>query len=162
MKYLHYFTNSIYKIVFVSLTLILPFTVFSQTAHYLGTEKNLNGDFLLKKAENTDFGNNVAAKIFSDSKNTYFAVDLNKLPTKYQKIRVLELSFDDKALVNILSDINGKYLLFLVNNTLKIPPSEIVSKLETFKTKVSDEEKNLNNEELKIWFKNHDKYSKRL
>jgi hypothetical protein len=140
---------------------LIPFFAFNQNGHYLGKEKNIDNNFLLKKAGNTNFNNNPAALIFKDIKNSYYAVDLSKLPSRYEKIRFLEYTYNSKELTNIYNDINGKYMLFLVDNSLNIAPSRITDILSGFKSETEKELKGMNEQEVKTWLKEHDKYIKK-
>jgi len=135
-------------------------TMLRAQGHYLGNKKNISLQELLKQAEVTDYGKNISAEIYQDVKNTYYAVNLSKVPSRYVKIRLLEMSFSNNALVNIYSDINSGYLLFLVNNTLNKKDKQIVGLFENFKEKANKEERLLSAEQLHLWMIQHDKYKK--
>ncbi len=161
MKRIDIETKRILTSFIVTALFLAPFFACGQSPVYLGKEKNIDVNFLLKKAENGNFDGNIAAKIYQDKKNSYYAVDLSQISTRYEKIRILEHSYQDKSLTNIYNDINGKYLLFLVNNALNIPPSGIVDKLNGFYAKSKKEMKAMNEGEMKTWLKKHDKYNKK-
>ncbi len=155
-------TKRLTKSFILTILLSISFLAFSQNSIYLGKEKNIDNTFLLKKAETTNFNGNLAAKIYTDEKNSYYAVDLSKFSSRYEKIRVLEFTYKNRELINIYNDINGKYLLFLVNNTLNLQPSDVIDKLNRFKTEAEKEKSAMNEEEMKLWLKQHDKYIKKL
>lgn len=151
-----------YFIAFV-LTLLFSFPVLlsAQQGSYKGGEAKLSESDILLKAKAADFGDNISAQIFYDEKNTYYAVDISKISSKYEKIRILELSFADKALVNIGSDNNTGYYFFLVNNTLRKSSDEINKLFSEFMVQSQVELKTMNEEQLRLWLIQHDKYSKK-
>ncbi len=114
---------------FITLLLILllsfPHIIHAQNNSYKGTEANLAENDLLEIAKNSDFDNNVSMEIFKDEKNSYYAVDISKLTSTYEQIRILELSFANSTLVNIGSDKQTGFYLFLVNNKLNKSTEEI-------------------------------------
>jgi len=152
------------KSIFIAFALTILFTspilLSAQQGSYKGKEAKLSTSEILLKAESLDFGDNISAEIYSDIKNTYYAVDVSKLSSKYEKIRLLELSFADKALVNIGSDISSGYYFFLVNNTLNKSNDDIVSMFTGYMIQSQDELRLLNEEQLRLWLIQHDKYSK--
>lgn len=158
------FLTSKIKSSLIAFALILPFSftglLHAQQGSYIGTENSLSENELFAKATDADFGNNISTKIFEDVKNTYFAVDVSKLSSKYEKIRILELSYEDKALVSMGSDENTTFYFFLVNNTLNKSTEEIVGLLNDFLTRAKTELQAMNSEQLRLWLIQHDKYSK--
>ncbi len=143
------------------LSLSFPGLLAAQHSSYAGDEAKLSQSILLSKAEVADYGEKISAKIFNDEKNTYYAVDVNKLSSAYEKIRVLELSFSDNALVNIGSDSNTGYYLFLVNNTLNKSTDEINNLFHKFLVQSKTELQEMNEEQIRLWLIQHDKYSKK-
>ncbi|MAE07304.1 MAG: hypothetical protein CL661_12095 [Bacteroidetes bacterium] len=141
----------------------LSFTVllYAQDDNYKGKEASLSTTELSAKAETTDFKNNISAKIFIDEKNSYFAVDVRKLLSTYEEIRILELSFSNNNLVNIGSDKNTGFYFFLVNNTLNISEEDVNNLFNDFLVQTKTELLELNEEQLRLWLIQHDKYSKK-
>ena len=144
----------------MTLLLSLPILLHAQHDSYLGNEAKLFKNELVSKAEVADFGDKVSIKIHNDEKNTYFAFDVNKLSNKYEKIRILELCYADNALVSIGSDKDMKFYLFLVNNTLNISTEEVNNLFNDFIIQAETELEAMNEEQLRLWFIQHDKYSK--
>ena len=132
----------------------------AQSGSYTGNEANIESGSLLLKASMTDFGDEISVKIFEDDKNTYYAVDVSKLDSKYEQIRILELSYADKIIVNTNSDKTKKYYLFLVNNTLDKSEEEIITLFDDFSIQSKAELEAMNNEQIRLWLIQHDKYSK--
>ncbi len=146
-----------------TLMLFLSFTglLNAQNDNYIGNETELSESELLSKAESADYSNNISAKLFQDERNSYFAVDISKLPSKYEKIRILELSFTNKTVVNIGSDNNMKFYFFLVNNALNKSTEEINKLFSEFGAQSKAELQTMNEEQLRLWLIQHDKYSKK-
>lgn len=142
-------------------SLLFTGLLYAQQENYKGQETNLSSEELIAKAQTVDFGDKLSNKIFDDEKNSYFAVDVNKLSSTYEKIRVLELGFENNTLVNISSDSNTGFYLFLVNNTLDKPEKEINSLFDEFQLQSKAELQKLNEEQLRLWLIQHDKYSKK-
>ena len=151
--------------VIVAFILMLTFSfsgiLHAQDGGYMGNETKLAKSELLSKAKSADYGHNISAKLFQDEKNSYFAVDVSKLPSKYEKIRILELSFADNALVSIGSDDSMKYYFFLVNNTLKKSADEIEKLFNEYSIQSKTELQAMNEEQIRLWLIQHDKYSKK-
>ncbi|NQU34944.1 MAG: hypothetical protein HQ521_17085 [Bacteroidetes bacterium] len=157
------FTKVISKFVLTILVflLILPGILNAQEDNYLGNEKKIQPEELLAKAMIADFSNSLSEKIYEDSKNSYFAVDVEKLNTKFERIRVLELSYGDDALVSIGTDENRLYYFFLVNNILNKTPEDINSTFIDFQIQATTELAKLNDEQLRLWLLQHEKFSKK-
>jgi len=150
------------KLFFLALILSLTMSgsLYAQQDSYAGNESKIDAASLLSEAKKANFDNNICVKIFKDVKNTYYAVDVSQLTSKYEKIRLLELSYEDKALVSMGSDNDVKYYFFLVNNTLDKTPQEVADIITNFLSQSKVEEKKLNSEQLRLWLIQHDKYSK--
>jgi len=134
---------------------------FTQNNKYLGNEKDISGSELIAKAQNTSFQGQVVKEIYSDEKNTYFALDNSSIESRYVKIRILEQSYSDKYLVNIGPDIDSGYMLFLVNNSLNKSQEDIIKLLDTFRVAAVKEEASMNEEAMNLWHSKHKKFSKK-
>lgn len=134
---------------------------FTQNNKYLGNEKDISGSELIAKAQNTSFQGQVVKEIYSDEKNTYFALDNSSIESRYVKIRILEQSYSDKYLVNIGPDIDSGYMLFLVNNSLNKSQEDIIKLLDTFRVAAVKEEASMNEEAMNLWLSKHKKFSKK-
>ncbi|PLX03379.1 MAG: hypothetical protein C0595_07310 [Marinilabiliales bacterium] len=140
---------------------MLSSVTFTQNNKYLGNEKDISGSELFAKAQSINFQGQIAKAIFSDEKNTYFALDNTSIESRYVKIRILEQSYSDKFLVNIGPDIDSGYMLFLVNNSLKKSQEDIVNLIDTFRVAAVKEEASMNEEAMKLWLSKHKKFSKK-
>ncbi len=148
------------KIVLFFLLTGLPVLLFSQSGRYLGTEKKVTDKFLKAKAEKTDFQNRIAAKIYEDVKNDYYALATKGITSDYVKIRMLEMIFNSSVLTSISGSINKPFLFFLVNKSLHKTEKEVLTLFEQYKLKAEKEEKSLSPEKRRIWLQKHNKYSK--
>ena len=146
-----------------TLMLFLSFTglLNAQNDSYIENGTKLSESELLLKAESADYHDNISAKLFQDERNSYFAVDISRLPSKFEKIRILELCFADKTVVNIGSDNNMKFYYFLVNNTLNKSTKEINKLFFEFSVQAKAELQAMNEEQIRLWLLQHDKYSKK-
>jgi len=142
------------------LSINVPVSVVAQGS-YAGDENKVSTESLLSKAKEADFSNGISAKIFSDSKNSYFAVDLKKLTSNFIKIRILEQSYDNLILVNISNDNTKGYYLYLVNNSLKKSDEEVNTLFTDFLVQAKNEQQLMNDEQMRLWIIQHDKYSKK-
>ncbi len=153
--------NLLSKIVLTFLLTGLPLFLSAQNGQYLGTEKAVNTSFLNAKAKSAGFGNQIAAKIYEDVKNSYYAVSAKKIASDYVKIRLLEMVYKNNVLTSISGDIKSDYLFFLVNKSLNKSNTDIVSLFEQYKEKAEKEEQSMTPEALKSWLDKHDKYGKK-
>lgn len=155
-------TKNFPKVLFIImlLSIFISGSLYAQTGNYKGSEPNLNTIALLEKAKSTNFDDNISAKIFEDSKNAYYAVDVSKLASEYEQIRFLEFSYANNIVVNTSSNKAKKYYLFLVNNTLNKSEEEINNLFNNFSIQSKEELQNMNNEQVRLWLIQHDKYSK--
>ena len=143
------------------LTIIVFFvvtSVFAQQGIYIGVEENITNSELIVKANETDFNEGFAAKIFKDEKNTYYAINNSRIESKYIKIRILEQSYSDNELVNIGSSLKQEYLLFLVNNTLGVSEDKVIEMLNVYYSTALKEETSMSEQAMTIWLNKHDKY----
>lgn len=134
-------------------------SAFSQQGEYLGQEQNITNSELVMKANNTNFHGNLIAEIYSDKKNTYFAINNKNIDSRYVKIRILEQSFTDTKIVNISSSLKNDYILFLVNKKLITEKGEILDLFNNFYSTATKEESSMSEEDMAIWLNKHDKYN---
>jgi len=138
--------------------LILTNLTFSQNNKYLGKEKDITLSELLLKADNTNFEDQIVKRIYSDEKNSYFALKNNTISSKYVKVRILEQSYQDKSLVNIGPEMDDGYMVFLVNNTLNKSDNEIINLFESWRQKAVREMNSMGEAEMKKWIDEHIKF----
>lgn len=141
---------------------IAPTLISAQSGSYEGKESNIYIEDLIEVADKTEFGDNISNYLMHDVKNTYYAVKVSKLNTQFEKIRLLELSYEDNDIVSMGADENYNYYFFLVNNVLNKTEKEINDRLTEFSVISKKEYQELNEEQLRLWLIQHDKYSKKL
>ncbi len=154
-KIIEYFAAFIFVFVVLS-----PLLLASQNSKYIGNENNIQNAELSNKSKSTNFNDKYSAQIYEDSKNTYFAIDIAKLNSKYLEFRILELCYGDKAIVSIGKDNTNEYYFFLVNNTLNKSAEEINQTFDDFLITATNELSKLNEEQIRLWLIQHDKSKK--
>lgn len=137
----------------------IPTLINAQSGNYSGNESNIYTEDLIEVADKTEFGDNISSYLMQDIKNKYYAVKVSKLTTQFEKIRLLELSYEDNEIVSMGADDNNIYYFFLVNNILNKTEKEINDKLTGFSITSKKEYQELNSEQLRLWLIQHDKYS---
>ncbi len=148
----------------ILLLTILIFTgsnMLAQNSNYAGTESNISLDQLIDKSVSMESSDKLCSLIYEDSKNTYYVVNANKLESKFEKIRLLELSYSDDALVSIGMNTDKTKFFFLVNNTLNKSTEDIEKLFEGFVLQSKTEMNKLNAEQMRLWLIQHDKYFKK-
>ena len=140
----------------------IPTLINAQSGNYGGKESNIYIEDLIEIADKTEFGDNISSYLMQDIKNKYYAVKVSKLATQFEKIRLLELSYEDNEIVSMGADENNIYYFFLVNNVLNKTKEDINYKLAEFSNTSKKEYQELNSEQLRLWLIQHDKYSNKL
>lgn len=133
---------------------------FSQNTNNIAQEENITTIELIQKAEVTDFNDQKVKMIYSDNKNSYFAIDNSLIDSRFVKIRILEQTYKDKTLVNIGPEIDEGYMLFLVNNNLNKSREDILKLFDSYRVTAIKEEASMNKESMKSWLENHKKFLK--
>lgn len=132
--------------------------LYAQEDKYLGTEKQITLDDLKVIAKQTPFEGNLTVQIHEDVKNTYFAVDATQLASRYEKIRLIELIYSDKKLVNIGANPNDNCFFFLVNNIMLGEKDDILLLFNKYAKQAKEEYNDLSADQRQQWLKEHDKY----
>lgn len=133
----------------------------AQDSSYSGVEEVLNSSDLVLMANKISFGENLCESFHKDVKNTYYAVNASALNSKFEKIRLLELSYANDAIVNIGMSDDGVLYLYLVNNTLGKTNQTIQDLFSGFAIQAKEELEKMNDEQLRLWLIQHDKYFKK-
>lgn len=149
------------SIVFIfSFLIIIISTASAQENNYSGTEKELQASELFTMANSADYSDNICANIHKDEKNTYYSLDVSSFSTKYEKIRILEFIYGNDAIVSIGMNPDKTKYLFLVNNTLNNSEQNVQDAFKDFMVQSKNELNKLNEEQLRLWLIEHDKYLK--
>ncbi len=161
---MYFFQNRLSKMTIAWMFVIFPLfssTLLAQEYKYMGTEPNITHEELRLKAAQTDFSQQAFQEIYTDSKNTYFALSTENIDSRYVKIRILELIATDRALVNIGGSPDSKYNLFLVNNSLGKTTDQMAKVVDEYIMKSQNEANQMSDEQLQIWLLENDKYAKK-
>ncbi|MDP2723448.1 MAG: hypothetical protein Q8O72_11885 [Bacteroidales bacterium] len=146
----------------VVITFVLGFisiSLISQESKYLGTEPDINHEQLIQMASTMDFGDQIFKTIYKDDKNTYFALLTEKISSRYEAIKLLELISSKSDLVNIGASPTSKYSIFLINNSLGKSDREIEQLMNDYIVQVHDRAIQLTEEQQQQWLQQNDKYS---
>ena len=103
-----------------------------------------------------EFGNHFSAYIQSDDVNNYFLVDFTRLTTRFQKIWFINLTFGEKKIVNIDSDLNKGYVCFVANK--RFSSGEIEKLFDDLLEKTTRASAEMTVEKQSEWLRNNDKY----
>ncbi len=136
----------------------MPSFLVAQQDNYMGKEKQITITDLEFERAKLKFDEALSMQIFQDEKNTYFAVDASKLASRYEKLRLIDLTYGDKYLVNIGSNPAESFFYFLVNNTILEEVADVKLMFEEYAQKAKDELNQMTTDELNQWLAKHDKY----
>jgi len=148
-------------ILLLTIIIFTGFNMLAQDSNYSGNEENISLDQLIEKAQSIDLSENLCSLIHEDLKNTYYVINANKLESKYEKIRLLELTYTDDALVSIGNNKDMTQFFYLTNNTLNKTTDDIQRLFEDFAVQSKSEMESIDTEQMRLWLIQHDKYSKK-
>jgi len=154
--------HSVSKMVVAAVFFNLLVTIsFAQESKYLGNEKNITHQELLQKASKLDFSQTLFLEVYSDSKNTYYALKTSEIDSRYERIKLLERIALDQKIVNIGASPYVEFSLFLVNNHYGLTSEQISDTIETLMQEVKTEAQNTSADEQNQWLLENDKYSEK-
>jgi hypothetical protein len=136
---------------FISLVLITNLAVRAQQP---GIQPD-DPAFILKY-ENFDFHGKFAAMIGKDEANNYFLADFSKLPSRFDRVYFMNLSFSSPELVNIDPVITKDKVCFKAS--VKNNETEVIKLLEGIEQKVMATSSSWTEAAKSDWLKNNDKY----
>ncbi len=148
-------------ILLLTIIIFTGFNMLAQDSNYSENEENISLDQLIEKAQSIDLSENLCSLIHEDLKNTYYVINANKLESRYEKIRLLELTYTDDALVSIGNNKDMTQFFYLTNNTLNKTTDDIQRLFEDFAVQSKSEMESLDTEQMRLWLIQHDKYSKK-
>ena len=143
---------------FLCVFMLCSHMLISQQDRYLGTEKQITQEDLDQMMEEVSFGEAFSKQIHKDEKNTYFAFDASKLVSRFEKLRLIELIYDDTYLVNIGADPDEPFFFFLVNNVVMDEIGEVEAVFTEYATRAGNDYRNMSPEERQQWLLKHDKH----
>ena len=103
-----------------------------------------------------DFKGKFAAAIDKDEANNYFLLDFSKLPTRFERVYFMNLSFSSEQLVNIDPDIAKDRVCFMTSK--KYSETEILQLFDEIRVKTNDTAGKWPEGQKSDWLKEKDKY----
>ena len=139
------------KVLFICLMLLGNVMAFSQQAV---------GSFELSamktQVEEFNFDGKFAHRMNGDSVNNYYLINLSKLPSRFERVYFMNLSFGCGELINIDPDIAGRSLFFMSKKSYQ--ESEILRQLNHLCDSTVNTSALWALEEKAEWLKSNDKY----
>lgn len=133
---------------------------FSQQNYIQGNDNIITVDEFTILTEKADFNGSISSEIYRDKKSTYFAIDRNKLESRYLELRILEQVYADKVIVHIGQTEPHNFLLFVADNIFNEENGNLLDKLNTFYSVALEEKSSMDEEQLTNWINKHDKSAK--
>lgn len=125
---------------------------------YAQEEQPVSGtddDYPLLIIDHREFGSDFCLLKASDSKANYFVIDLEKLPSDFDKTYFLSLVFELDEVVSIDSDFDKNYMWF---KAFKIyEPDDILAKFKRLKSKTEHASKEFSDDKKALWLKVNNK-----
>ena len=139
------------RVFFLSLLLIANVMTFGQQADIRPGDTA----FTAKYAK-FDFQGNFAAVIEQDAMNNYYLLDFSLLPTRFERVYFMNLSFLSQELVNIDPEVSKNRVCYLSNR--KYEADRILKILTGIKAKVIYTASTWTETEKAQWLTANDKY----
>ncbi|MDP1622574.1 MAG: hypothetical protein Q8M08_09590 [Bacteroidales bacterium] len=111
----------------------------------------------IAKYANFNFKGKFASVIESDGINNYFLLDFSQLPTRFDRVYFMNVSFASKEIINIDPDLNKTRVCFMAN--VKYDQNEVLAIYDDIKKKVVETSFSLPADKKAEWLKNNDKYN---
>jgi hypothetical protein len=105
-----------------------------------------------------DFGDRFSVLHHSDESYDYYAVDLTKLGGEFERVYFMNLTFSDKRIVNLDSDLKKDQTWFKSYYTYK--ENEITCLFNELKEKTDQARLNMSAAEKEAWMLKNNKYKK--
>ena len=141
------------RVLFLSMILAVNITLHAQQ-----TIINPADPAFIAKYAKVDFGGKFAMVIEKDLANNYFLVDYSRLPSRFERVCFMNLTFSYKELVNIDPVINKSRVCFLVSTTYS--EKEILKIFDQIKEDVLQKSGSWSDNQKAEWMKINDKYNK--
>ena len=103
-----------------------------------------------------DFKGNFASHILSEEESNYFLVDLTKIPSRFDRIYFMNLSFSAIEIVNVDFNVNKKVACF--KGHIKYSQTTILAKFDELLTKTLLVSSTSSADQKEDWLKINDKY----
>jgi hypothetical protein len=129
-------------------------TLFAQKAN--GTEINPGDPAFRAKYDKVDFKGKLAVKILSDETNNYYMVDFSRMKTRFEKVLFLNLSYQDKSIVNMEGDLSHDRIWYLSAKQNK--GKDVLKKFDGIYAKMKEQEKTMSEKQQFEYLRKADKF----
>ena len=126
----------------------------------LMAQEDRQSDALLQAGlvfDQKDFDGHFAVRAVSEGDYEYYVTDLTQLPSRFERIYFLNLSYADHRLVNIDPDIENSQLWFKAH--YQYPENEIICLLDDFRKETLKISQSWTDSEKQSWLKKYDKFN---
>lgn len=106
-----------------------------------------------------DFKDKFATLIATDELNNYYLADFKEMPSRFERIYFMNMSFSADHLVNLYFDDEKNIVCFKAH--VKYPEADILAKLEDLLTKTRLVYNTYTPDQQTEWLKNNDKYKEK-
>lgn len=103
-----------------------------------------------------DFKGKFAAVIDNDETNNYWLLDFSVLPSRFERVYFMNLSFSHQEIVNVDSDISKSRICFISN--LKYKETDVLNLFKKIREQVGSVSSSWPEENKVQWLRNNDKY----
>ncbi len=94
-----------------------------------------------------------------DYDNVYYSVNTSEDESRFVKIRIIEQSYESDFLINIgMSSKDLEHIIYIVKKIPPVKQADVYKAFEVFRKNAELELTKLNDEQLRLWYLQHDKY----
>ena len=115
-----------------------------------------NEPSFISKYADMDFKGKFALPIEQNALNNYYLLDFSKLPSRFEKVYFMNLTFSSGELINIDPVITKSRICFMSNKLY--PEAEVIAVFEKIKKAVGDTTAAWTDARKTEWLKGNDKY----
>ncbi|MEI6435721.1 MAG: hypothetical protein WCP32_12810 [Bacteroidota bacterium] len=137
---------------------ILVFSLFLITVFSGWTQDRIppNDPAYLDRYAGYNFNSRFFALINSDDLSAYYLVDFSKLPSRFERVYFMNLSFSADEIVNVRVDADRNIVCFKA--LFKYKETEIKKVFDDLKQKTNDVNTSWTSDKKTEWLKENDKY----
>jgi len=139
-------------VLFFALMLLANITT---SAQQIGVQPD-DPSFVAKYAD-LDFNGKFATTIIKDDANNYFLLDFSLLPTRFDRVFFMNLSFSSEEIINIDPVVTRNRVCFMSNQ--KYSEVDVLKIFDEIKGKVVAISSSWSDDKKAEWLKDNDKYN---
>jgi hypothetical protein len=139
------------RILFLAFVLFASLTVFSQHGVV-----DPNDPAFITKYASFDFQGKFSSAIDKDAANNYFLVDFSRLPSRFERVYFMDLSFSANEIVNIDPVITKDRVCFSANK--KYSEDEVLKIFGELEKNVKSASSAWSEDKKSAWLQRNDKY----